>query len=479
MAYFLSYVEFGEHAGLMLAEQKDPIEPAKIICEVGFGYSPDISTNRVGLFGRYKGHIHLEDTASRALYSSLTVSHRTYEISHSEMEHFFNIVNSKRRVKASPVKIGKTGNVTAIIGGPDYQRILSNCKVFALGVMKEIGIMDAKQLSNFFIQRPGTTNHLLKKISKTELSCPRKEEFILKTNLWTKKLMKNLQAMRERLKEKSINMNKRLYSHLKNTLESAEKIKSVAHKVGIDRNFKSNFEELGDSLNQLLEYIESPAFRAGQSENDQLAARIRKDVNQYQILQESANNIDKLSDQDELEFYWKHTPPVSRRLSLANFNENEKIQYLLKIQTHELEDGLNQILMEIDHAIHNKSKHWSEDALTDLKLIKDIVKGHKDSIGESNFSFYTSHQNRNDYLEASLKHQEKLNKVIADIKTDLADIELRSPKETSVFIRFINTVLSYVSKAFLGLGAPAKSIINRKLDSLDQHVSQHHYHRRN
>lgn len=42
MNYYLSYIEYGNHAAFMLSEQAKHSESTRILCEVGFGYSPDV-----------------------------------------------------------------------------------------------------------------------------------------------------------------------------------------------------------------------------------------------------------------------------------------------------------------------------------------------------------------------------------------------------------------------------------------------------
>ena len=150
MAYYLSYVEINEHAALILSEQRSALGPSKIICDVGFSYSPDVSQNAVGYLTTHKGHVREETNASRVLYSkSANAKHRTYEISQAEMAKFLSIINKDRNLNSSAVVPRGDASIVVIVGGPDYQKLTNNCKTYAIVVLKEVGIIEHETLSNF------------------------------------------------------------------------------------------------------------------------------------------------------------------------------------------------------------------------------------------------------------------------------------------------------------------------------------------
>jgi hypothetical protein len=67
---------------------------------------------------------------------------------------FFSIINKDRHINSSEVTPRGDVDAVLIVGGPDYQKLTNNCKTYAMGVLKEVGIIEHETLSNFFIQRP-------------------------------------------------------------------------------------------------------------------------------------------------------------------------------------------------------------------------------------------------------------------------------------------------------------------------------------
>src|SRR3990167_6272837 len=180
MPHYLSYIEINGHASLMLFEKAHNAEKAKVLYEVGFGYAPSVNDNSVGYFTQHKGHVREETNMSRLLYSRATAKHKTFEISNEEVEKLFLIINRDRRVNLTNVEVNDATEEGfkrfEVVGGPDYQQITKNCKLYAINVMKEIGIIEAAQLSNFFIEIPGTINKKLKILDKSKALCPKKDD---------------------------------------------------------------------------------------------------------------------------------------------------------------------------------------------------------------------------------------------------------------------------------------------------------------
>jgi hypothetical protein len=160
----------------MLSEQETDESLVKVISEVGFTYSNPVQA-KYKFFISIDGSVREEHNASRAISSkTANVKHRTYEISESEKKIFFDIINRDFNT------IYADGE-TLIKKRMEYKYFTYNCKTYVMNIFKEMGVFDAKELSNFFIQRPNTTDSLLKPLSSKELICPQKEELINKIRL--------------------------------------------------------------------------------------------------------------------------------------------------------------------------------------------------------------------------------------------------------------------------------------------------------
>ncbi|WP_412754579.1 hypothetical protein [Legionella donaldsonii] len=411
MSYYLSYIEIEGHAALMLSEQAKPSEPARIVCNVGFG--PARITEG--------GNVAEELNADVAIFSpKYKVVHRTYEISQAEMEKFFSIINREKRVNASTVQQGAQ---VKHIGGPDYDYVRFNCKTFAMGVLKEMGITDAENLSNFLVQRPGTTDNLLKPMTRRELSCPLKEEILPVIERLDKEIASFAKSLANRKVEP-----KTKAQLLKNLQEISRCSKGLMQN-GSNREYKKVLNERFESLRPFLDF---KIFA-------QHHAELTKDL---KCLHEKLNQVDKLLYERQLDFYWKGTPPVAERLNLKNFTAQEKAIYLTKIKTNETVDGLSQIVRELDNkrrdTITSDPNLYSD--LTDLEKI--ILKAKKSVTVIQKELNNTDQKKPGETFRECVKYQKALDGIISNLEDNLSKFTPKT-QETSAFMRFINRIVAF------------------------------------
>lgn len=402
--YYLSYVELsGFHAALMLTKQGTPESPAIILCEAGFGY--DVDSDEVGLFNIVKGNLSEEANASRLLYSnSAVLRHKTFPISEIEVNKFFTILN--RDMKAKVTKEIKNNKEVSQANPPDYQKTGLNCKAYALKVLKEIGIVDANQLSNFWIQRPGTMENGLEVISKDNFECPLKDNFIRDLRNLVERLHEHLDKL-EKLQDnfkKSLKIN-RLFELVTDMRELSNRLAARAHKAGIEKDFTENFKQFGYYLRE---------FRTFKSDikKDKITVKAQKDkilkvfadLESIEIkcsrthpkrepktknLRDILRKISDLSDTNELEFRWVKLPTVSIRLDLQSFSTDEKVVYGTTLLRNEANQGLGFILSLLRA---EQLKKLAPDFHSDLTDLTEIIQSTQNELDEINENFKNSYE---------------------------------------------------------------------------------------
>lgn len=459
MTYYLSYVEIKGHSALMLSHQAEPNQPTRIICEFEFAYSPDIPQNEVGYLTTHKGYVREESNAGRALYSKTSdVKHRTYEVSEAEVQKFFQILNRDRAVNLALIAPEKGTVEVQYIGGPDYQKIKNNCKTYAVGVLKEMGIIDAQNLSNFLIQRTKTKTSLFKPLSKEELSCPLKENLLVKITSVLNEINKEALSILENINQSELDEDDK--DKLRNVVENIQTLSNQLlenkDKVGIMVSMNKRFEEISTLLDLVVPYTarDISAFKDGLSEIVGLSKKVTD-----------------LSNKGQLEFFWKSTPPVAGRVMLNNFTPQERAAYLVKIKGNEVADGLDQVLMDFNHRI-NKLRSFDKELYLDLSDLKHIVENAKNEIDTANQTFLISMKTKEalgDVTYLCAKQKKAIDAVIGKLESDLAEFKPRSP-EASVFIRYLNRLISYFKKDFLTI-ENTESLIKDKVSTL-KHASK-------
>lgn len=434
MTYYLSYVEVNKHAALMLSEQEHSWMPTRILCEIGFAPSLDIPINEIGYFSTHKGHVREETNASRALYSKTSeVTHRSYEISQAEMEKLFIILNRDRKINVSGLRLDKKSKQITYVGGPDYQKIAHNCKTYLMGILKEIGIIDAQNLSNFLIQRTGTKRSLLKPISKDELSCPLKESLIEDISTVLTQLNADMSSVLNSITDKEENVE--LIELIKSFLNISSNLMDNKSKVGIMLSLNKQFEKLLTLIDSIAIHTQIPGV-----ENYKV---------QLMDIIAMADKISQLSNLGKLDFYWKSAPSLAPRLKLNQFNEEESTILITKVKTNELIDGIEQILAEFNNEM-SRAKSFERNLFLDLKQLKHILELSKKRVGDIKSSFIHAIENKNkiDTLNICKKQQKAVVKVIDNLERKLSGF-VPTSRNTSALLRFINRIIKYFRKDFI------------------------------
>jgi|GEM_PF-3045248 len=488
--YYLSYIEIKDHAALMLSQQDQPSGPAKIICELGFAYSPAVKDNEVHFYTRHKGHIREEANASRVLYGHQTIKHKTYEISEMEVKKFFNILNRDRNLNSSSVTLSDED--IELVGGPDYQQLKFNCKSYAIGVLKEIGIQDAANLKNYLVQLPGSKDSQLEDISSEDLSCPIKDKFIHKLGILLDKAADQLSKISENLSNIVIKANA---NHDQSFLEEAlfegeseisqaifaswvtegqqlaKELYENMNKAGYDDNFEDNFEQFQKLIHKISS-IENQArvktkngFK--KSKFDEIMEAWDEIDLDFTDLAEDYEAINLDYSDYSLEFFWKTTPTLSKRLDLQNFSAIEKMIYLKKIQSQDIEDNLDQILDHLDNKLLQASAD-EEEYVSDLIHLRNAIKEKQNSLSESRERFLSSLDKLNNPMKAKAcieqEHHEK--EILASLEDNIKQYQPKSDKKLTRLMRFIIHVLQFFIRDYFDKGNSMNNWLNDRLSQI-------------
>ncbi|PJD95337.1 MAG: hypothetical protein CK426_07550 [Legionella sp.] len=384
MIFHVGYIEMKGHAGLILSQQASPGESTKIVEQVGFGkLSP--SNSFFDIFDK-PGKLTTENFATRLLYGSKSqAKHRTYLISEKE----FNQIKSK-------LEKDKKEQHT-------YNLMNYNCKTYVMNLFREVGIFDGKELGNYFIQRPGSTDNLLSAIKKDELECPIKDELINNIDTTLATLLKSVENKPPTDEELVVEINR---------------VKSRLNKIGFDNSV--NLTALIIRLKFDPEY-----------------SHMHTDLEQLN------NRINALKDQ---EFYWKTSPIISSRLHLDQFQPAEKHFYSVKIKITEALSCYDELLRQL-HGLEQESQSQSG-LSSDISQVKQII-----SIGRGNLervnADYLNHYKGNIVDEETLNQQNKrINDCINETQKQLESIPISSKKAYSIKA-YIRTILNYLTADYI------------------------------
>lgn len=469
MPYYLSYVENNGHSSLIISQQESG-QPASIICEFGFGLSPDINLMEGNYFltRTYKGDVREERLASKVLYSdSARASHRTYEISQAEVMKLLAIVNRDKEKDATEITL-EDGRVV-IIGGPDYQLVRNNCKTYLMGVLKEVGIIDAEEeLSDFLIQRPGNKHAILTPLTADDLSCPPKEELIQEIDTTFTNLKTQMQELLEMYKNEfgeDSEEFRTVSSYIGDILLLSEEILTNKKKLGLnlanaddEQNLKKCFASIGQRLSQLKSFNNDYDLdeRISDSVNDLNPVLLQ----QFTRIETLLKQVVKLSTENRLTFQWKTTPPVAKRAYLDNFNPEERAVYLVKRKGQSISDGLAVIIEELDNYL--EKPNLSEELWGDIHYLKQVIEAEKEALDKTNEGFLNVIQTKStdQIIGICAKQQKILNDKLDGLGRTIATLELDSAAEASVFMRFINKILAFIKKDYVKVENVTDSLKN-------------------
>ena len=452
MPYYLSYVEVGIHAAFLVSHQKRVDEPAEVVTEAGFTYAPNYTRKNVGFFKRLKGHIAVEESTGYALYSKNTVKHRTYEVSESELTAFYQLINADRRRKVSSIKIGDNKDGTPImedIGGPDYQIIQHNCKTYAMGIFKKIGIVEAGRLNTGLIQITKVTPHLLQNLTGHILECKVKDDFLRNYDAIAVQFKKHIHAVNKMDKANRLNPfltdddRKTLLAVLKNI----QWLNQNKKKVGFNEDFFKNFSKLCEQRGTLVEIIEKLTLTGvTKPETNQALRSMSMNLTESErILAELTLTITDIETQYKgpgLCYNWKSGFKVSKRVNFSSFTDFEKAVFSTKVKSNSVLDGLNLMGSLLEHK--SIQRHKDQKLMADLEELRDIVDAAKIQAQGAHRLFADELISRDDMevAQACLRHQMALARITNDFSTQVCGFNPRS-KRTNLFMILINFILDF------------------------------------
>lgn len=450
--YFLSYVEVNDgHGALMLAVQESHANPSAIVAQIGFAYSPNSKNDDVGNFSTHSGDVREEnDNLAKFLYGRSKITHRTYEITKSEAEKFFHIINRDRNVNVIEVEhksdIGE-GYKTAH-GGPSYQRVSMNCKAYAIGVMKELGIADVDCLSNFFVQIPGSTSSLMLPVKKSEISCPLKEKFIGDVAGLINKCL----SFSEYLKNEKIIDEGEFASF-------SEKIKNVrdnAYRAGFDVSLNGKIESMAIDIISFFEKAKKNYFKHSRDDSGSDALKTR--IDEAESFEEEFNGllrkIEEISQKthgESLEFFWNDAPPLSKRARFSEMTEIEKSTWLVQEKTHSSIAAVKSMTAILNDHV---SSHFLEDEenIQISRVLREMLLLDK-ALQEKAREFHEKIENRAEEKVDILFCCDEYNKEIGDeisrFMTALSGVGIDRDKGSGVVFDLLKNVFNTLGKDYI------------------------------
>lgn len=444
MRYYLSYIEVRGHAALMLSEEQ-PDGRCKVIEEVGFLYAP--GTDGGGLLFAGKGYLQEEVNASKALYSaSSQVKHRTFEVSIAEKNEFLNILKRDKAINAVPMLIPAAQNtqVEAVIGGPNYQYFLHNCKTYALGVLKQIGIIESDNLRNTLSpQRPNTTENLLTRLTNQEMSCPDKDKLIQDiTNSF-----KKLNSLLDNLLSKANNETHKKY--IQSVKTHCNRMLDLTHSIGFKADFFASF----GSLLNTFEKISDP--RQYNDQFSEFQEKLKECQKELVDLKNTTKEVYASAIDKQLGFYWKKTPPLAKRVHLDKFTELEKTIYLTTVKKNEVSDGLTLMLSELETLLASKSIEKNQNLRDDLETLQKLLAPQKKILDENNQAFLkklsqceSNGSKEEEKLAIYREHNQKLGESVKSLESIINNFTPKS-SETNRLLQFFKSLIAYFSKNFI------------------------------
>lgn len=520
MPYYLSYIEVNGHTSMMLSHQSTPTEPAKVVYQVGFGYLSEQDA-MLHKFKTFKGGIDEEDNVAKALYSSSNVRHKTYEISNSEMEKFFTIINRDKRLNVSeyvndafldisykvftqvrdlitdkkllkrlksvteddyknvaltseemkqleadlsehpellsPIQYALSEQFLA--SGPNYQLLRNNCKTYTLGVFKELGIVESRALSNYIVQQPGTMKEQLRKVSSNNMTCPIKDNALQKISNTLNQMVSALDKV-----EASLSLPAEHFSKAKRLIDA---IQVKKNKIGVNAavtiRIQNDLRALYAEIKNAYAIIEDEDIRSS------LKGFRSRCINVDEVMSELTDYLD----QNPLEFFWKGTPELSARIHLEHFNSVEKATYTAKIKTNEFLDGCSQMHQELNDLLIIDGSPKDYNLEHDVKYLQNLIIKYQDELIKTKDSFEkNSSAPMKDEQLIALCHKQNRNLQLIMVRME-NDVKLFKPSSPKTFaiMRYINKLISYFKKDYHPVENPT-NLARDKLKAIKHSVDK-------
>jgi len=454
MRYFLSYIESGIHASVMLSTQESPRQPVKVAYEAGFDISGDLQSP----LGKQQGYYVQEDAASKAAYSSMTVRHRTYEISEAEAAKFFSLINEQRGKRR--IDTLKEDENQAMLHGGKFQLLTNNCKVYALSIFNALGVFEAKSLSNAFIQITRTKKSKMDELNRKVIVCPIKEEFIQNFEIFSNEMKDVL----PQLKQIGPPAFKKLIDDLEKKIEN---LKDKTQKVAIQHELYEEYQDIFRNVEIISNFIESEPSLQHFQEN------LSKAKLQNSSLSALLKEIKKLDESHSLPFEWKKPPKVAPRVHLDKFTPIEKAIYAINCKSNEIEDGLNDISSMLEKNL--QSKELNNNTRSDLLSLSSIVEEAKKELKRSEQQLAQRVKHEPNNLNAYIKRHEDLSKIVKKLEERISNFEPKDKKNVNPIVKFMKNITKIFRKKSTILNDDPKSVLSKEINNLGKKVLSTRY----
>lgn len=520
--YYLSYIEVNGHASMMLSHQETPTEPAKVVYQVGFAYLSEEEAFSFK-FKTFKGQIFEEDNAAKALYSSSKVRHKTYEISTAEMQKFFTIMNRDKRQNISEYVDGafsaidydkfievrnaitdkklftRLQSVTKdnyqnvaltieemqlleasfsgdpitlrliksslscqfVASGPNYQLLRNNCKTYTLGVFKELGIVEASTLSNFAVQRTGTTKSQLHEVSSHNMTCSTKDNALQKITDTLIEMARTIENIENRLPP-----DPERFAEAKRLIEVMQD-KKKQNKIGVREEVNI---EMKNSLKALYEKVYNVI---GTTSDEAIHDLLPGFHTHYKGVEKTINRLIDDTKQNKLQFSWKGTPELSVRLHLEHFTPVEKAIYTAKMKTNEFLDGCSQMHQDLNDILLVESSPKDLKLDGDVKYLQTVIMRYQDEIMKTKDAFEKNAavpMSGEQVILLCHKQNRNLQLIMLKMENELNVFKPASFK-TFAIMRYINKLIAYFKKDYHPIENPTH-LIRDKLKIIKHSVEK-------
>lgn len=480
MKYYLSYIEtsIGEgrgHAALMLSCQNENDDKVKILSEIGlyvdFETTEPSRANKIrGVLWKIRGIVKEEQNASLAKYSNHKVQHRTYQISDSEVELYFQLINRDRR---SNISLGeKVDESHERSKGVDYNLVRFNCKTYALEIFKELGIIDARTVRNPIIQVPNSTDKHMHVITSDSLRCDEKDNFLNEANNVLSEISELIKQFAERAYFPESGVDLVIAQLCKNIKNEIEVLEGELNKIGVSEVVNRDLDDMMRKMSDLNDYLSMSQKRI--DNNDKwLIDKFKTAYQDMLQLKNSADEVSKKHQEGKLEYYWVTPPKSEKRLQVHTFSETEKAYYSVETKIKDMESCFSDLLRLID-----KSKNGINDdlQLQDVESFEKMIIAAMGQLAECKEQFdspikqvrfshaYDLNVGSNPILEKCSKANSSLNLIVENLNHKIASFQPKARDESGHLLSCIKQIINYLRKDYKVLAVDPKQVIKKKLD---------------
>lgn len=335
LKYYLSYVVMTEgcnpfgHSYAVLSQYNpnDPMAKIETIVEVGF-----YSTYKMGLGFKLRGQGRVKVEDPNYTINRGGMSHRTIEITPSELTKILNKINADRQIDdGMSARFDKhKKKLEDKPGGPIFNIFTKgNCKAYALSLFNTLGVStkDMENSAGVGIQFPKQSGTL------------HRVQFTQKTFIPKPHLMKICQAIKKKLLAKNSTLHPSPFKpdHLKKLANQINKIKN------------KHYDYLNCSIKDSLRILETLHLMKKANPN---AQNINKIIQMPEFKRRSTRHI------------WETPLFLTPRTQISKLSEPEKQAYRLSLGYQVLNDGI----IKLKTLIANKEKALSEQKRSDKDL---------------------------------------------------------------------------------------------------------------